>query len=214
MKAALQRALLDALYPPDVACPLCGRDAFLLPSGACADCDTCLNACPAPVFTEPLDGLVAAYFYEGLARQAVLRLKYGKATYLSRFFAGGIALPEDWKIDCIVPVPLHWLREFLRGYNQSEMLAQAISERYPSLPVRKELLFRTRYTRTQTSLTASARQKNVRGAFRAGNCVKGLSILLVDDVATTRATLRACARALKKNGASRVYAACACAAIE
>ena len=214
MSGRAVRALLDALYP-DIACPLCGREGVARrPDGACADCASALRLCPAPVHTEPLDGLAAAYFYEGPAREAVLRLKYGGATYLADFFAAGLDLPADWEIDCIVPVPLHWTRLLRRGYNQSEMLARALAQRYPGLPVRTDVLRRARRTRSQTSLSAAQRKKNLRGAFAAFPLVEGLSVLLVDDVATTRATLGACARALKRRGAKRVYAACACAAIE
>ena len=113
-----------------------------------------------------------------------------------------------------MPVPLHWTRLLRRGYNQSEMLARALAQRYPGLPVRTDVLRRARRTRSQTSLSAAQRKKNLRGAFAASPLVEGLSVLLVDDVATTRATLGACARALKRRGAKRVYAACACAAIE
>lgn len=214
MSGRWYRALLDALYPTDVACPLCNREALLGPSGLCDSCAKAVRACPAPAFTEPLDGLAAGFLYDGPVRDAIHRFKYGNATYLADFFAEQIDLPSDWQIDCIVPVPLHWLRQLHRGYNQSELLALALHERYASLPVRADLLCRTRSTRPQTHLSAAERQTNLRGAFSAAPEARGLSILLVDDVATTRATLRTCAAQLKKKGARRVYAACACAAIE
>lgn len=214
MMARLRQAALDALYPPDVACPLCNREATLGPLGLCDACADAVRACPLPAFREPLDGLAAAFLYDGPARDAIHRFKYGNATYLADFFAKHIPIPDDWKPDCLVPVPLYWLRQLRRGYNQSELLALALSERCAGLPVRTDLLRRTRHTRSQTQLSAAERQTNLRGAFRAFSAAKGLSILLVDDVATTRATLCACAAQLKRHGAKRVYAACACAVFE
>lgn len=209
MSGRVREALLDALYPAHVACPLCGQERILGRDGLCAACAD-VRTCPSPTFSEPLDGFVSGLLYDGLARDAIHRFKYGNATYLADFFAARIALPEDWHIDCIVPVPLHWLRQLKRGYNQSEMLSHALHARYPAHPVRLDLLRRTRNTRSQTHLTAAERQTNLRGAFAAAEAT-GLSILLVDDVATTHATLCACAVQLKKKGALRVYAACACA---
>ena len=214
MMARLRQAALDALYPPDVACPLCNREATLGPLGLCDACADAVRACPLPAFREPLDGLAAAFLYDGPARDAIHRFKYGNATYLADFFAKHIPIPDDWKPDCIVPVPLYWLRQLRRGYNQSELLALALSERCAGLPVRTDLIRRTRHTRSQTQLSAAERQANLRGAFRAFSAAKGLSILLVDDVATTRATLCACAAQLKRHGAKRVYAASACAVFE
>lgn len=209
MKEKWKKALLDALYPPNVVCPLCGEDALLGADGLCAACSKAARLCPKPAFHEPLDGLCAAYVYEGAVRDAIHRLKYQNATYFAAFFAEHIALPQDWQIDCIVPVPLHPLRKFLRGYNQSELLAKYIQKCCPKLPVRPDLLIRSRYTRSQTKLNEAQRKKNLRGAFVASGEVRGLSVLLVDDVATTRSTLSACAKELKKRGAKAVYAACA-----
>ena len=212
MNGRFKRIVLDALYPNDCACPLCMEEAVLGSDGLCDGCRAALRCCPNPVCAEPLDGLTAAFLYTDPARSAVLRLKYGNATYLADFFAAHIPIPERWTIDCMVPVPLHWLRALRRGYNQSEMIAQALSERCAGLPVRTDLLRRIRSTPSQTNLDAAARKKNMRGAFAADPRVKGLSILLVDDVVTTHATLTACAAQFKKAGAARVYAACACAA--
>lgn len=214
MSGRVKRALLDALYPSGCVCPLCMAETRLGSDGLCGSCRAALRYCAAPVYAEPLDGLTAAFLYADPARSAVLRLKYGKATYLADFFAAHISIPDHWKIDCMIPVPLHWFRAFRRGYNQSEMIAQALSERDIGLPVRADLLRRIRATPSQTNLDAAARRKNVRGAFAADPSVKSLSVLLIDDVVTTHATLTACAAQLKKAGAVRVYAACACAAGE
>jgi ComF family protein len=106
-----------------------------------------------------------------------------------------------------VPVPLHWRREIHRGFNQARELARFLDR--PLL----DTLVRTRHTPAQVALTADRRQANVRGAFdlrsrwRVKRCrLAGSTLLLVDDVSTTGATLEACAAVLKEAGASKVYA--------
>jgi len=105
-------------------------------------------------------------------------------------------------IDMVVPVPLHWRRRRQRGFNQAEALARALG-----LPWRNALR-RTRRTPSQTDLPAAQRHANVRNAFalRRRASVSGRSILLTDDVATTGATLEACATVLRAAGAREVRA--------
>jgi len=112
-------------------------------------------------------------------------------------------LPRDtW----IAPVPLHWFRRLHRGYNQAEALALGLSKRL-GLPIH-QLLKRVRATDRLAHQKASERIAAMRDAFsaRAGLCLEGRTILLVDDILTTGATAGAAARALKKAGAKRVVA--------
>ena len=103
--------------------------------------------------------------------------------------------------DGVVPVPLHPRRRRERGFNQAELLARELGR--PVLQV----LARTRETGTQASLPEAQRHRNVRDAFaRTGADIRGLSLVLVDDVATTGATLEACARVLMAAGAREVAA--------
>jgi len=110
-----------------------------------------------------------------------------------------------------VPVPLHPLQPRLRSYNQSDLLAQELCRRY-GLVQQNDLLLRTRFTKSQTTLNEFERAKNVSKAFSASPYARGKNILLIDDVTTTHSTLLSCAFALKAAGARRVYAACATAA--
>lgn len=148
--------------------------------------------------------------YEGTLREVIHALKYsGRRSLAPRLAAqlrarGSELLDEA---DAVVPVPLHWRREYQRGFNQARELA-----RFLERPV-IDVLTRTRYTRPQVELAASRRHANIEGAFglrrtlfRRRDCVAGLKIVLVDDVSTTGATLDACARVLKQAGASEVYA--------
>jgi ComF family protein len=112
------------------------------------------------------------------------------------------ALPRHERLDCVVPVPLHWRRRWERGFNQAELLARGIARKWHIPLVR--VLRRMRHTPTQTSLSNTARRKNVAAAFACRRAVVGRRILLVDDVLTTGATAAACAAALRRSGAARV----------
>ena len=105
----------------------------------------------------------------------------------------------------IVPVPLHRSRLRERGYNQAELLARAVG-RWIETPVDAGLLARTAGAGSQArSATREERQANVAGAFEARRDAQGRSIVVVDDVTTTGATLQACAAALRKAGVRRVW---------
>lgn len=107
--------------------------------------------------------------------------------------------------DCIIPVPLHLSRKRERGYNQSKILAEEISKTV-SVPVTKKVLIRKKKTKDQTHLSPEERERNVRGAFvvRANSVLQGKKVILVDDVMTTGATLKECARVIKEAGAREV----------
>lgn len=206
------KAFLNSLFPPDVVCPFCNEEKLLNDYGFCPDCMETLVLCPPELEApEGLDGLSAGLIYHDAASSAVQRFKYGRQVWLANTLASFIQLPDHWQWDCYVPVPLHPFRQWLRTFNQSELIAQALQKRYP-FPIRNDLLRRTRYTAPQASLNAAGRAGNLANAFFAGPGVSGQSILLIDDVTTTHNTLLACAQALRKMGASRVYAACVCIA--
>lgn len=107
--------------------------------------------------------------------------------------------------EVIVPVPLHSRRLRERGYNQSLLLAQQLA-REAALPVLSDVLRRVKYTMSQTQLDGNQRRQNVAGAFVCTEGVRDKTVLLVDDVCTTGATLEASSRALKAGGASSVWA--------
>jgi len=210
-KKSLWSSLLDALYPPDVACTLCGRETLLGEDRLCGDCRASLSPSPALICPAGLDGITAAYRYSGGARNGVRALKYQNQVRLAPFFADAITLPPDWQIDYVAPVPLHPLKRWLRSYNQSDCIAQELCKRY-GLQQQNDLLRRTRFTRSQTTLNEFERAKNVSRAFMASDDAQGKNILLIDDVTTTHSTLLACASALRAAGATKIYAACATAA--
>ena len=206
----LSRRLTDFLYPPRAACWLCSREGDIGEDYLCADCSAALRPCPSPAFHAPLDGLTVGLQYNDEARELVQRLKYSDQPHLARVLAYYMELPEQWRADALAPVPLHPIKLLMRGFNQSRILAGELHEKYPSVPVREDLLRRVRFTPSQAGLSRDKRVKNLKGAFAASDRVRGMNIVLVDDVATTRSTLVSCALALKQKGAARVYAVCAC----
>lgn len=202
-------ALLSLLYPEGVACFACGREASVNEAGLCPSCAAGLRRCETPPALRFADGFTAGFLYTEETANAVHRFKYGDARYLAEFLISYLVIPEDWGFDAVVPVPLHKRRLSRRGYNQSALLAEALSARV-GVPVREDLLRRTRNTKTQTVLNARQRARNLHGAFEASPAAKGMRLLLIDDVRTTGATLSECARALRAAGAVAVYACAAC----
>jgi ComF family protein len=142
--------------------------------------------------------------YEGSLRAIVHALKYDGRRSIAGPLSGLLlrhAGPLLRGADFVVPVPLHWSRQWRRGFNQAHELAAGLG-----LPVRG-VLKRRRYTRSQTGLSADDRCANVRAAFvlsRRAGPLDGLCVVVVDDVSTTGATLEACARVLKENGVGEV----------
>jgi ComF family protein len=166
-------------------------------SGRCALCRLGLNG---------FDQVYSFGAYEGVLRKLIHVFKFEGVRTLQRPLGSLLAraLPRESSFDAIVPMPLHWRRRWQRGFNQSELLAREIGRKW-GVPV-FALVRRKRATAPQAGLTSAQRRKNVQGAFevRKGQRLKGIRILLIDDVLTTGATASACARALKRAGAAQV----------
>ncbi len=205
----LKELFLNALYPQDVACCVCNKEAVLNSHGVCAGCRELIL--PAPMFSlnGPVDKAEAGIRYNDAVAEIVHKFKYYGCRYLGKNLASFIELPEDWQADAIVPVPLHPKRMRERGYNQSLIIAEELGRRY-GIPVRDTLLKRIRNTQMQSMTSREERHQNVKDAFRASKRCKGLSIILVDDVITSGSTSEECAGALKAAGADKVYVIAAC----
>lgn len=184
--------------PSQPLCEICGLP--LTRSGRCPEC----KASP-PHFEILRSWLV----FDGPVRQALHRLKYRRDLGLGDALAEPMAVwvtRLNWQADLILPVPLGEKRYSERGYNQVALVAWPLAMRL-GWRYDPQGLTRSRETRSQVGLSALERKENVDGAFRADPCrVKDRRVIVMDDVATTGATLSACAQALQEAGAQCVYA--------
>ena len=166
-----------------------------------------------------IDDIWIAFRYDDVIRIMLHAIKYQQMPKLG-FKAGahiGRRFPQEiakFRKSIVLPVPLHPIRRKEREYNQSLWIAKGIFNEFPE-NVLENVLVRSRYTSTQTKLTRQKRQKNVRNAFEISDhsVIAGKSIVLVDDVITTGATLNECARILKKAGAETVVGVAAASPI-
>ena len=188
-------------------CQRCGRP-FEVDTQTQLVCGECLAS--PPVF----DKARAAVLYNDASRPLILSFKHADQTYALKTFLPWLKQSGEELIeqaDLLIPVPLHRKRLWRRRYNQSALLADALA-RDAGVQCRSDLLVRSRYTQSQGGLKRKERLKNVRGAFavREGMtaCVKDKTVLLVDDVFTTGATLGECTKTLKRAGAKRVFCLC------
>lgn len=195
--------------------PICSRCEEAIPWLGAETCPGCATAsalgrlCGRCRNPSALDGLRAACSFEGIVRQAIHDLKYRQSRFLAPVAADLLArslATRPLQADLLIPVPLAGARRRERGYNQSELIVDhlAAAVGVPSAPGGLE---RVRETPPQVGRSAAERRLNVRDAFGCPDpsAVAGRRVVLVDDVATTGATLRACAEPLKAAGATRVY---------
>ena len=182
-------------------CDCCGLP-FAYDLGAGVLCGACLRDPPS------YDRARSALRYDDGSRGLVLAFKHGDRLHGVPAFAewmrraGADLLAES---DLVVPVPLHWTRLLRRRYNQSALLAQGIA-RASGVAYAADWLIRRRRTPSQGAFGALGRKRNVESAFRldAKRSVRGLRVVLVDDVLTTGATVEECARVLRRAGARKV----------
>ena len=234
-KSELFQAAVSLLYP--ATCSICGK-RVRAGEYLCEACEAKIVRIVPPfceTCSEPFEGsmnsaftcancahrrihfetAVAAYRGRGVVRDVIHQFKYNRQIHLRYLVARWLCAALDderlrgYQFDVIVPVPLHPARQRERGFNQASLLAELLSA-HTSIRCRP-LLKRIRYTTTQTALDRSERMDNLHNAFRLRKNadVRGLRVLLIDDVLTTGSTLSECARVLKRAGAISVHAAAA-----
>ncbi|RJQ27429.1 ComF family protein [Candidatus Parcubacteria bacterium] len=164
-----------------------------------------------------LDGLISCYEYKGVVKSLIYKFKY--KPYLSSlknitgklFYEALIQNEFFYNIlkekPILIPIPLHKSKERSRGYNHAQILLERISKDI-RLPIYPKILFRTKNTKPQFGLKKEERIKNIRGAFALNSNnkidLRGKTVFLIDDIATTCTTLSECANVLKRNGAKKV----------
>jgi ComF family protein len=180
-------------------CTCCGV-GFASRDGADRVCGACQTDPP------PFARARAATLYDGPVAQAITRFKFSRQLaflpVMHHWLQRPLCLELVAAADLLAPVPLHPKRIKNRGFNQSLLLAQT----FPGAPVAREMVIRTRHTAPQVGLNPKERQDNVKGAFAVTDParVKDKSVLLIDDLFTTGATVKECARVLRRAGARRV----------
>lgn len=227
MRLSFFSSLVDLFYPS--ICAACGHPLFQWEEVVCMHCRSFLPKTGYSTMEENplarlfygrvrLKSVTACFFFskDGKVQHLIHELKYkgngdvgvflgqelGKAIKEAPLFQG---------LDYLIPVPLHPKREKKRGYNQSRMIAQGISE-MTGVPVGDDFLVRLVNTATQTHKNKEERWKNVKDIFELHHAaqLEGKYVLLVDDVLTTGATLEACALTL--SSVSGITISCATAA--
>lgn len=221
LRAAL-RWLLDAWFPP--TCAGCEREGFWM----CKKCSqlfvldsSCLQCrwptrnsrfCLSCAGKWTLSGVIRIAPYHHHAIQSAIRaIKYDGAFVVVEPFGAALAphiatLAAELSRPLLVPIPLADKRRAERGFNQAEILAASL-HRATGIPLLSHALIRMRETQTQTELARTERKKNVTGAFDAPSpsLLRGHDIILVDDVATTGATLESAAITCRAAGAKTIY---------
>lgn len=216
--------LLDIVFPKK--CIGCGTNGMYL-------CGKCVNKVPFAKTVCPycfkssidgvthskcqkkfgLDGLISVWEYDGVVKGAILATKYKYATLVGKELSEYFYYYLNQKVasmprfDCLVPIPLYWYKQNVRGFNQSTEFGAFVSKKIGCkfLP---DLMIRKKYTKSQALLNREKRLVNLKDAFEI-NSSKDLvgisSVLIIDDVFTTGATLKECAKVIKRHGIQKVW---------
>ncbi len=222
------RILADVVFPR--RCPFCDGLLAFGRYGPCDECrprlpyvgkDFCLKCgkplsdprleyCSACAKSDrPFDMGRSLFVYDDLVKHSLSSLKYKNKREYAEFFGEELALcfakemrPEDF--DAIIPVPVSRERLKKRGYNQAKLIAKSVSD-ITGIPLRDDILIREKSTVAQKELGRAARQKNLKKAFKiTGNVVELETIMVIDDIYTTGATICEIARVLKEAGVKKV----------
>ena len=205
----IQDALLNLLFPPK--CTLCAKVLEKQETDLCRDCRLNSPECAGihKNFSF-LDSWAAVWYYEGNIRGSLLRYKFRRARHYAPVYGRMLAmrLQQEYPdgFDILTWVPVSRLRRFTRGYDQVELLAEAVGQELGMQPV--STLKKVRNNRPQSGIVGQAKRRaNVLGVYRAvcPQEVRGQRVLLLDDIITTGATAGECARVLLTAGAKEVH---------
>lgn len=212
--------LFQFLIPTRNACVLCGLKTQDNIELLCRVCSDDLELFPLghdvlvqspdlakQLTAKSLDGLAVVSSYQWPFSQYIPSLKFYQgevhAVWFGQMLSAQIAHQVWPKIDVVVPMPLHYVRRFIRGYNQAERITDHLNSNL----VNTQILYRKKYTKPQSKLNKRQRQQNVKAAFSCSLDLSGQVVLLVDDVITTGQTVNEAAKELKRAGATAVFVA-------
>lgn len=227
-KERFTEGLLNLVYPR--RCPVCHGIAVPKGESICRKCrgrlqpirePRCMK-CGKPLYQEKQEYChdcargkhyyekgIALYPYDEVMQKSIAYFKFHNRREYAKPYAEEIRkyLGKkllDWQADCLIPVPIHKAKKISRGFNQAEVLAEAVS-RQIGVPVDAELLQRCKKTLPQKELNDEERRKNLQDAFQiAKKGVKYKKVILVDDIYTTGSTIDACTEVLKAAGIQEV----------
>lgn len=220
--------LIELLFPR--RCPVCDKPVDKMGRYICKKCQRALRYVHSPFcmkcgkslkndikeYCEDCQNVQhffdrgkALYEYDSI-KTAIYRFKYEGRREYADFFGNELARRfgeqiKVWKADAFVPVPLHAEREKRRGYNQAALIAKVLGKEL-NIPVNEKIIHRVKATLPQKQVNGKERQNNLKNAFKIReNDVKLNTVIVVDDIYTTGATMDAVAECLKKAGVGKVY---------
>lgn len=218
--------LQDFFAPVSIKCLCCGKDIFT-DLGFCDDClkqvvfnngktckrcgvaldgeeDYCGNCAFDKIY---FDRAYSSFSYEGAVRKAILDMKFNGAglnsKVLSRYLAY-TAKVNDLHFDFVTYAPMSKKSQKIRHYNQAKLLAKSFCDILDKKDCLVEAIVKVKETERQESLGKQERKTNLVGSYKINVDVKGKTVLVIDDIKTTGATLNECAKVLKRAGAIRV----------
>ncbi len=222
----LKNSIANAVYPANYTCNICGIEVFD-DRPFCEDCVTKINfinenycqkcgrillsseeACSSCNHEWAIDKARSLFEYSGYGKYLIQNLKYNNSRYLAEVFAlllKDLVVKNFFAPDVITFVPMDELSEYKRGYNQSQLIAEALAKTLDNEVIGG--LIKKNATENQQTLDFFERQKNLKNSFAVTDKLvfKNKNVLLVDDVLTTGATSNEVAKVLKKAGAKSVY---------
>lgn len=212
----IRAMILDLLFPPK--CVLCGK---LLENGEqdlCRPCRTDSPECPKNKLKFPfLDSWTAIWYYKGNIKESLRRFKFCRMRHYAESYGRLLAMkllreyPDGF--DVLTWVPVSPVRKFTRGYDQGQLLAEAVGAQLGMEPV--AALKKVHHNRPQSGISGQAKRRaNVLGVYRITDpkLIAGKRVLLLDDIITTGSTAGECARVLLTAGAKEVHCGCVAAA--
>lgn len=223
------KSIIDYLFPPrcyscyelnvvvDGFCGECWTKFNFISRPYCVVCGTMFNICVLEdqvcakclTWQPHYDKSRSLMKFDEYSKHVVHAFKYYDKTNLAKTFSKLICnryISEIKDVDVVIPVPMHKLKRLFRMYNHAHLLALEISKTI-NKPLCWNVLIKSKWTKSQTTLTKAQRLKNLAGSItlKLPEIIKNKKVLLVDDVKTTGATINKCSKILKQGGASEVY---------